>query len=208
MVHKTRGFTSLKDVFTNPGTLAAEDNTWLKHCRKTFAPVRVTLTGYAGGVAAFLAKPDYSQQCFVFSEPILARRQDPASDPQTFLVAESGYNPYTTVVITSGETLRAHPERVRAMADACRAGWRAYLDDPAPANQLMSTLNRDMDLQTFAQGAAAQKTLIESEETKKSGLGSMTAQRWTTLGEQLVSLGVIKHAVPARQCFVDAQSLK
>ena len=208
MVHKARGFTSLKDVFANPGTLAAEDNTWLKHCRQAFAPVRVTLTGYAGGVAAFLAKQDYSQQCFVFSEPILARKQDPASDPQTFLVAESGYNPYTTVVVTSGETLRTRPQQVRAMADACRAGWRAYLDDPAPANQLMSTLNRDMDLQTFAEGAAAQRSLIETEETKNSGLGAMTAERWTTLGEQLVALGVIKHAVPAQQCFVDTQKLK
>jgi NitT/TauT family transport system substrate-binding protein len=208
MVHKARSFTSLKDVFANPGILAAEDNTWLKHCRKAFAPVRVTLTGYSGGVAAFLVNPDYSQQCFVFSEPILARKQEPASDPQTFLVAESGYNPYTTVVVTSGETLRAHPKRVRAMAEACRAGWRAYLDDPDPANKLMSELNRDMDLDTFAQGAAAQESLIETEETKNSGLGSMTAERWTTLGEQLVALGVIKHAVPARQCFVDPQSLK
>src|SRR5687767_3405407 len=123
MVHKARGFTSLKDVFQNDGVLAAEDNAWLQHCRKLFAPVKVKLTGYSGGVAGFLARPDYSQQCFVFSEPILARKQDPAADPQTFLIAESGYNPYTTVVITSGEMLRTHPARVKAMAEACRAGW-------------------------------------------------------------------------------------
>jgi hypothetical protein len=65
-----------------------------------------------------------------------------------------------------------------------------------------------MDLDTFTEGAAAQKSLIETEETQKSGLGSMTAERWTTLGEQLVALGVIKHAVPAQQCFVDPQKLK
>ena len=208
MVHKARGFTSLKDVFQNEGVLAAEDNAWLRHCRKQFEPVKVKLTGYAGGVANFLARPDYAQQCFVFSEPILARKQDPKAEPQTFLIAESGYNPYTTVVITSGETLRTSTARVKAMAEACRAGWRAYLDDPAAANKLMSELNTDMDLDTFTRGAAAQKPLIETEETKTLGLGAMTAERWTTLAGQLVDLGVIKDAPPAAQCFVDPATLK
>jgi NitT/TauT family transport system substrate-binding protein len=207
MAHRARGFTSLKDVFQNDGVLAAEDNAWLQHCRKQFAPVKVKLTGYGGGVAGFLGRRDYAQQCFVFSEPILARKQEPAADPQTFLVAESGYNPYTTVVITSGETLRTHPARARAMAEACRAGWRAYLDDPAPANQLMSTLNTDMDLDTFTQGAAAQKPLIETDETKALGLGGMTAARWSALAQQLLDLGVLKNAPPAESCFVDAATL-
>jgi NitT/TauT family transport system substrate-binding protein len=208
MVHKSRGFAKLADVFANTGTLAAEDNAWLRFCRKQFDPIKVTLTGYTGGVAAFLAKPDYSQQCFIFSEPILARKQDPTSDPQTFLVAESGYNPYTTVVIVTGETVRTHPERVRGMIEACRAGWRAYLDDPAATNKLMSELNTDMDLDTFAQGAAAQKTLIETGETKTVGLGGMTSERWSTLAKQLVDLGVLKTAPPAEQCFVTPDRLK
>ena len=33
MAHKARGFTKLADVFQNPGTLAAEDNAWLRFCR-------------------------------------------------------------------------------------------------------------------------------------------------------------------------------
>lgn len=202
MARKARGFTSLKDVFQSEGVLAAEDNAWLRHCRKQFEPVKVTLTGYSGGVAGFLARPDYAQQCFVFSEPILARKQDPNADPQTFLVAESGYNPYTTVVITSGETLRTHPDRARAMAAACRAGWRAYLDDPAPANKVMSELNTDMDLDTFTQGAAAQTPLIETDETKTVGLGGMTAERWNTLAKQLVELKVIESAPPGERCFL------
>src|SRR4051812_33999054 len=74
MAHKARGFTKLADVFTNAGILAAEDNAWLKHCRQTFSPVKATITSYSGGIGPFLAKPDYSQQCFIFSEPILAQK--------------------------------------------------------------------------------------------------------------------------------------
>jgi NitT/TauT family transport system substrate-binding protein len=206
MVRRSRGFTRLEDVFKNPGTLAAENNAWLKFCRKKFDPIQVTLTGFAGGVAPFLAKTDYSQQCFIFSEPILARRQDAASDPQTFLIADSGYNPYTTVVITTGENVRTNAGRVRAMTEACRAGWRAYLDDPTATNKLMAGLNPDMDLDIFTQGAAAQKPLIETDETKSLRLGGMTAERWTTLGQQLIDVGVLTTAPPARQCFVEFDS--
>ena len=194
MAHKARGFTKLQDVFANEGTLAAEDNAWLRYCRDKFQPVKATITGYSGGVAAFLAKADYSQQCFVFSEPILARKQDPNADPQTFLVAESGYNPYTTVVITSRAFINTHHGQIDPMIKACQEGWRAYLDNPTETNKLMATLNPDMDLDTFAQAAAAQKSLIETEETKKLGLGVITKDRWDTLGQQLVMLKVIKKA--------------
>jgi NitT/TauT family transport system substrate-binding protein len=198
MVHQSKNYTSLADVFSHPGTLAAEDNAWLHFCENKFAPVRVTITPYAGGFAPFMAQPDYSQQCFITSEPILAKRQ--GSDPQTFLIADSGYNPYTTVVITRGDIARDHPERVKAMADACRAGWHAYLDDPSAANVAMEKLNTDMDPATFADAAAAQKPLIDTP----AGLGSMTLDRWQSLRQQLIDLKILgADAAPAQACFIN-----
>ncbi|HEX4125579.1 MAG TPA: ABC transporter substrate-binding protein [Tepidisphaeraceae bacterium] len=202
MVHKARGFTKLADVFDNPGTLEAEDNPWLHYCMKKFAPTKVNVINYTGGVALFLEKPDVSQQCFVTSEPLSAEAQDPKSDPQTFLISDSGYNPYTTVVITSGKTLREKPELVKSMVAACREGWQAYLANPSSANAAMGNLNPDMDAATFAKAAQVQKPLIETDETKANGLGTMTIERWKTLGQQLVELGVITKAPPAEECFV------
>jgi NitT/TauT family transport system substrate-binding protein len=75
MVHQSRGFKSIEDVLKNEGTLAAEDSTWLKFLVKKYDPIKVKVTGYTGGVAGFLAKRDFSQQCFVTSEPILAKKQ-------------------------------------------------------------------------------------------------------------------------------------
>jgi NitT/TauT family transport system substrate-binding protein len=199
MTHAARNFKSLADVFASPGSLAAENNTWLKFCTQKYAPVKVTLTGYSGGVAAFLAKPDYSQQCFVTSEPIVAKRQ--GASPNTFLIADSGYNPYTTIVITSGKTLKDKPQLVKAMADACREGWRAYLTDPAPTNAMMGALNKDMDAEAFTEGAKAQATLIEPPAGQT--LGAMTKERWDTLAGQLVDLKVIEKAPAAAECFVN-----
>jgi len=202
MVHKSRGFSTIADVFSNAGTLAAEDDTWLHFCLSKYPSPKVKIISYSGGVAAFLAKPDYSQQCFVTSEPILAANQ--GSDPQTFLIADAGYNPYTTVVIAKRETVHDNPAMVKQMILACREGWRAYLDDPKPANLVMGNLNSDMDATTFAAAAQAQKPLIETGQTP---LGSMTAQRWETLANQLVELKVIDHAPPTADCFADPDSL-
>lgn len=201
MTHKARKFNALADVFANDGTLAAENDTWLKFLLKKYEPVKVKVTGYSGGVAAFLAKPDFSQQCFVTSEPLIAQAQ--GGDPQTFLVADAGYNPYTTVLITSGKTLRDRPALVKSVVEAAREGWRHYLDDPSAANATMGKLNTEMDAATFAKAAAAQKPLIDTEPTKATALGAMSADRWEKLGGQLVDLKVIEKAPPASECFVN-----
>jgi NitT/TauT family transport system substrate-binding protein len=205
MVHKARSFQSIADVFNHPGILAAEDATWLKFLLGKFGPPKVSIIPYGSGVATFLAKPDYSQQCFVTSEPLLAAAQ--GGDPQTFLIADAGFNPYTTVLITRGDTIQNHPKKVKAIVDACREGWRQYLDDPSAANAAMGKLNPEMDAKTFAQAAAAQKPLIETAETKSRGLGTMSADRWNELSKQLVDLKVLVKPIPAENCFVDVDKL-
>ena len=196
MVHAARGFTRIDDVFTHPGTLAAEDDTWLQFCRAKFPNSAVTITGYSGGVAAFLAKPTLSQQCFVTSEPILARQLH--GDPQAFLIADLGYNPYTTVVITKRSMLTEHPDRVQAMVKACRSGWASYLKDPFSANAAMAALNHDMDAATFAAAAAAQRPLIDTGVA----VGSMTGERWGALAKQLTELKVLTKPVDVSTAFV------
>ncbi len=201
MVHKARGFTKLDDVFANAGTLEAEDASWLQFLNKKFGQAKVKLTGNTPGIVTFLAKPDLSKQCFVTSEPLLAKRQN--SDPQTFLIADAGFNPYTTVVIGKGSAVRGSPDRVKGVIAACREGWRAYLDDPAAANAEMGRLNKDMDAATFLNAAKAQAPLIETDDTRKAALGVMTAERWKTLGLQLLELKVISAAPTPEDCFVD-----
>jgi NitT/TauT family transport system substrate-binding protein len=201
MVHESRGFTSIADVFNSDGYLLAEPNAWLTLLEKRFAPVRVKVANYDGGIAQFLGSKDYSQQCYVTSEPILARHQ--GGDPQVFLIADEGFNPYATLLICKGELWRSHPQEVKAMAAACREGWKDYLGNPDPVNSVMHGLNQDMDLQTFGEAAAAQKPLIETDLTKAQGLGTMTLERWKDLQEQLIEIGTLDGPVDAQGCFVN-----
>ncbi len=82
------------------------------------------------------------------------------------------------------------------MVAAVREGWRIYLDNPKPANELMHQLNPSMDLSTFAEIAEAQKPLIETDV-----LGKMTKERWETLAQQLKELGDIPQPPPVAECF-------
>jgi NitT/TauT family transport system substrate-binding protein len=91
---------------------------------------------------------------------------------------------------------------VRAFARASREGWRAYLDDPRPANAVMAKLNTTLDAETWAAAAAAERPLVETEETKRGKLGMMTRERWEALGRQLVDTGVIAKAPPVDEYLI------
>lgn len=202
MTRASRGFTDISDIFKHPGTLAMERGLpYSSFLERKYGYDKLTLRPSPfGDLTLFRADENYAMQCFVTSEPLAAKKI--GVEPQTFLIAESGYNPYTTVLATSESYLRQNPDVVKRMVQAVREGWEAYLADPAQTNQHMHRLNPTMDLQTFAESAQAQIPLIETEQTKQHGLGTMTEQRWQTLIDQLVDLQVIPQRVKANDIFL------
>lgn len=200
MTHRARGFGSLKDVLQSEGILLWQGGLpYAQFLLREHAPVKVRTAPYLGGIGNFRNDPMLSQQCFFTSEPLSAARAGLEVD--TFLIADSGYNPYTTVLVTTRERLASHPDEVRAVVAAVRAGWEAYLADPAPTNQAMGAINKAMDEQTFRDSAALQVPLIRPEGLAK--LGGMSTERWQTLVQQLQSLKVIRKDIDAETLFVD-----
>jgi NitT/TauT family transport system substrate-binding protein len=203
MVHQSLGLKNIDDIFSRGGvTLAVEPGlAYVAFLKKKFSFDNVKVVSYDGGIGNFLNDQNFAQQCFVTSEPLAAKKA--GADPKVFLVADAGYNPYTAVIITRGDRVRDHADQVKAMVQSLRDGWRSYLDDPKAAIQMMNKLNPDMELDTFRAASEAQKPLIETEETKKSGLGSMTKERWETLGKQLVELKIIDAVPETGECFIE-----
>jgi NitT/TauT family transport system substrate-binding protein len=202
MTHAARGIGTLEELFESPGTLAVEPGLpyvkWLEQ-RYGFAPLRVVPYSYS--IGPFLADPTLTQQVFVTAEPIAARRA--GADPRVFLVADSGYDPYTAVVITHGEMLQNEAATVAAFVAALREGWRGYLDEPGPANARMAPLNPEMDAEAFRLAAEAQGPLIELAD---GPLGSMKPERWAELARQLQALGLIGEPEPAERYFRNLES--
>ncbi len=201
MTHKERHFKSVKDVFESSGTLALQKGLpYAQYLLKKYPP-KATLVPYQGGVTTFLKDPNYSQQCFATSEPLIAKKNK--IETQTFLVAEAGYNPYTTVLITRNEVIKKNPKLVKSLVAAVREGWSDYLAHPEATNESMARLNRAMDAETFTASAELQKPLIQTPNTEKKGLGTMTADRWSELAKQLVDLKIIDQAPDPSTLFVE-----
>lgn len=203
MVHKSRGLKSIEELINAGGTIAVQDAlAYVKFFRKKYDMSKVRLVSYTGGIAKFRDDPQFAQQCFVTSEPIAAEQA--GLMPQSFLIAESGFNPYATVVITRGQMLKENRDVVEKFVKATREGWEAYLKDPKPANEAMAKLNKAMDAPTFVASAAAQVSLVKDDFTDKEGLGAMSKERWETLVTQLVDLSIVdKDKAPkAEDCFV------
>jgi len=200
MTHASRHLANLSEVFES-GTVAIEPGLPYAAYLKTLFPWEgAQVVPYDGGVARFLADPNFSQQCYVTSEPIAAKRQ--GGDPQVFLIADAGYDPYTTVVVSRRELVIQKPEMVTAFVAATAEGWRHYLADPRPTNDLIARINPSMDAPMLEAAAEAQKPLVETEATKREGLGTMAAERWETLARQLADLKVIESAPPSSELFV------
>jgi len=88
------------------------------------------------------------------------------------------------------------------MVKSFREGWLQYLDNPRPANDLMHSLNKTMDDQTFAEAADVQKPLVLPDGMKPEQIGTMTLDRWQTLIAQMRDLKVLDSEVDAQACFL------
>src|SRR5579883_1394746 len=127
MVHASRGLKSIEDVVKS-GTLALQNGLpYARLLQKKYGFDHVKIVPSPNGdLTAFLADDNFAQQCFLTAEPLQAKHK--GVDVTVFPVSDVGYNPYTTVLATSGDYLKKNPDTAKKMVDAVREGWRAYLD--------------------------------------------------------------------------------
>jgi NitT/TauT family transport system substrate-binding protein len=197
MTHAERNFEKIDQVFQSDGTLLWQAGLpYAQFIQKKYGKLKVKTAPYLGGIGNFQKDPHLSQQCFVTSEPLTAEKA--GLKVKTFLVADTGYNPYTTVVAVKASRFKEHPEEVKKMVAALREAWGQYLANPQPTNQYMQSLNKMMDMETFQKSAAAQVPLIQVQGT---ALGHMEAARWQTLTQQLLDLKLIKSKPQASDLF-------
>ncbi len=196
MAHASRNLKTIADVLKD-GTLAIESGlpfARLMQRKYGFDHVKI-VPSPSGDITSFLHDEKFAQQCYLTSEPLVARHK--GADVKVFAVAEIGYDPYTTVLAVSGESLRKNPDRSKSMVTAVREGWQSYLADPKPVDEKMHQLNPTMDLATFAEVAEAQKQFIGPA----NALGTMTRERWQTLIDQFKELGDISQTISPGDCF-------
>jgi NitT/TauT family transport system substrate-binding protein len=155
---------------------------------------------YHNSVAGMIDDPKMAVQAYVNAEPLLAQQQ--GLEIRTLMLSDLGWNPYSSVLVTTGDLIRKQPELVAAMTKATRQGWVDYFADPALANaSILKANEHGMTQEALAFGVQKMQPLA-MPDGDASVLGSMTAERWETLVSQMVEIGVIKpDSVIASECF-------
>jgi NitT/TauT family transport system substrate-binding protein len=190
MMHESFPAKNLQELFAAKGTLAIQKAVpYALFLNKKYAQKdsKIRQIPYSGGIGAFLKDKTMVQQCFVTSEPIVARRQ--GAKVRTLMIAESGYNPYTTVVIAKDELLDDRKEVAARMARAIRRGWQSYVSNPTDTNVQMQKINRSMSEADFKDSAEAQTKLVRPDGFPLERIGEMTVARWEELLAALKDVG-------------------
>ena len=182
MVHKKSGIRRLEDL--KDMTLAAgSGKAYLEYLKTQVTLENVKLVPYAGSSALFLKDENFAQQGYVFSEPFVARQK--GADPHVLMVSEIGFNPYTSLLVTHGETISDQEELVAKVVRASRRGWQDYLADPKTVNAYIHKVNPEMDMESLRFGVEAIQPLCLPENMSPTELGAMSLERWQALSNQL-----------------------
>ncbi|CAN5441287.1 ABC transporter substrate-binding protein [soil metagenome] len=199
MVHEESPIDSF-DKLTSVTLAMSKNRAFSLYLEKKFPLKDVQVVAYSGNVAQFLLNKNYAQQGYNFSEPFVAQKQ--GAKVRNLFVADAGFNPYTSVLIVSRKYMDAHKETVARVVSACEAGWRRYGDDSKKTNEYIHSKNKQMDMDVLQFGASELKPMVLTDETKQSGIGAMTAERWDTLVAQMEEIGAVGAGkVKASECF-------
>jgi NitT/TauT family transport system substrate-binding protein len=119
------------------------------------------------------------QQALITNEPFRVQSAT-GEKPNTFLFADYGYNAYASVAITSQKLIETKRDAIQCFVNGSIQGWIDFLKDPAPALALIRKDNEDNpdDLVQYTIEMLKKSGILETEDTKKLGIGAMTDERW------------------------------
>lgn len=161
---------------------------WLKQTQGfTDAQIRP----YNFSAAPFLADPNMVMQGYLSSEPYAIRKA--GVEPVVLLLADYGYDTYSTTVETRQALIDRNPDLVRRFVEASILGWQSYLHgDRAAADALIKAANPELtqDQLDYAVEVMNRYGIVESGDALTLGIGAMTDARWASFFAGTVKAGI------------------
>jgi NitT/TauT family transport system substrate-binding protein len=151
----------------------------------------------------FLADRHSAMQGYVTSEPF-AIEKSAKFKPGVILLADYGFNSYSTLIETRRDVVDKKPDLVQRFVDASIVGWYHYLyGDNAPGNAMIKKLNPEMTDELLAYSFAKMKEygIVDSGDTLRDGIGAMTDARVTSFFDKMVRAGVVRGDIDYRKTY-------
>ena len=158
---------------------------------------------YTFNPAPFIANPKSVQQGYVTSEPYAVEKEG-GFKPNLFLIADFGFDTYSTTIETMQDTIDAHPDWVQCFVDGSAKGWYNYLyGDNSAANAMIQKDNPDMTDEQIAFSIEKLKEfgIVDSGDTEAMGIGAMTDARMESFYGKMVKAGVVKDGIDIKKAY-------
>jgi NitT/TauT family transport system substrate-binding protein len=158
---------------------------------------------YTFNPAPFIADRNSIQQGYVTSEPYEIERQG-GFRPNIFLLADHGYDSYSTTIETRADLVAQKPDLVQRFVDASIIGWYNYIyGDNASANARIKQDNPEMTDGQLAFSVAKLKEygIVDSGDSRALGIGAMTDERMQSFFDKMVAAKVVAPSVDYRKSY-------
>jgi NitT/TauT family transport system substrate-binding protein len=151
----------------------------------------------------FLANKQSAMQGYVTSEPY-AIEKSAGFKPGIILLADYGFNSYSTLIETRRDLIDKKPDLVQRFVDASLIGWYHYLyGDNAAANAMIRKLNPEMTDELIAYSIARMKEygIVDSGDSLRDGIGAMTDARMASFFDKMVRARVVRPDIDYRKAY-------
>ena len=151
----------------------------------------------------FIANPKSAMQGYVTSEPY-AIEKSAGFKPGIILLADYGFNCYSTLIETRRDLIDKKPDLVQRFVDASMIGWYNYLyGDHTAANAMIRKLNPEMTDELIAYSIARMKEygIVDSGDSLRDGIGAMTDARMASFFDKMVRARVVRPDIDYRKAY-------
>jgi NitT/TauT family transport system substrate-binding protein len=204
MAHPDQGIDKFEDLkqltlFVSKEGLASYFQ-WLK---ADFGFSEAKVKPYTSNPQPFLADRRSAMQGYVTSEPYAIEKQA-GFKPKIFLLADQGFDSYSTLIETRRDLVASKPDLVQRFVDASIVGWTRYLyGDNAAANALIKRQNPEMtdELLNYSITKMKEYGIVDSGDAASLGIGAMTAARMNSFFSKMVRAGVVKPSIDVGKAY-------
>lgn len=158
---------------------------------------------YTSNAQPFLADRNSAMQGYVTSEPF-AIEQKAKFKPTVILLADYGFNAYSTFIETRADLIEKNPDLVQRFVDASIIGWYRYLyGDNSAGNALIKKMNPEMTdaLLDYTVAQMKEHGIVDSGDTVKNGIGAMSDERMADFFSTMVRAGVVRRDIDFRKAY-------
>jgi NitT/TauT family transport system substrate-binding protein len=204
MAHPDQGIETFEDLkkltlFVSREGLASYFQ-WLK---ADFGFSEVRVKPYTSNPQPFLADKRSAMQGYVTSEPYAIEKQA-GFKPKIFLLADQGFDSYSTLIETRRDLVASKPDLVQRFVDASIIGWMRYLyGDRQAANALIKRHNPEMSdgLLDYSLSKMKEYGIVDSGDAAMLGVGAMSDARMSSFHEKMVRAGVVKPSIDVAKAY-------